>query len=240
MGSFTGDRNAMLVTENGGVIVRTPSYPLEVNTQLRKAIITLDDKGNAAAKINTDYAGLQYENVQRQFIKNDKEKKESLYKQLDISNMEITNFEYSQKKAPIPVATEQLDVTIRNYGSVSGKRMFVPLNILNKKKKAPTKIKNRKTDVVLDFPYIDGDTIVYEFPNTFTIEHLPKSISFESDFGTYSTSITQEKNQVTYIRTIKMYKKTFPAERYPDLIDYYKKIIKADKVKMVMVKEIRP
>ena len=240
MGSFTGDRNAMLVTENGGVIARTPRYPLEVNTQIRKAEITLDDRGNASAKISTDYGGLQYENVSRQFVKNDKEKKETLYERLDISNMEITSFDYEQKKAPIPVATEKLDLTIRSYGSVSGKRMFVPLNILNKRKKAPSKVKDRKTDVVIQMAYMDSDTIVYEFPNYFTIEHLPKPVTIESDFGTYVSSIVQEGNKVTYIRTMTMNKKTFPPERYPDLIEHYKKIIKADKMKMVMVKEIRP
>ena len=240
MGSFTGERKAMLATEKGGVIVNTPRYPLEVNTQLRKANITLDEKGNATAKINTDYGGLQYENIQWQFTSNDKEKKETLYKQLDIPNMEITSFNYSQTKGQIPIANENLEVSIRNYGSVSGKRMFVPLNILNKRKKAPAKIKNRKTDIVIDMPYLDSDTIVYEFPSYFTIEHLPKPTSIESDFGTYTTSIKKEDNQVIYIRTMKMYKKTFPPERYPDLIDHYKKIIKADKVKMVIVKEIRP
>ena len=240
MGSFTGDRNAMLVTENGGVIARTPRYPLEVNTQMRKAVITLDDKGNAAAKINTDYGGLQYENVSRQFIRNDKEKKETLYERLDLSNMEITSFNYEQKKAPIPVATEKLDLAIRSYGSVSGKRLFVPLNILNKRKRAPRKVKDRKMDVVINTAYMNSDTIVYEFPDYFTVEHLPKPVTIESDFGTYVSSIVQDGNKVTYIRTMTMNKKTFPPERYPDLIEHYKKIIKADKVKMVMVKEIRP
>jgi len=220
MGSFTGDRNAMLVTENGGVIVKTPQYPLEVNTQIRKATITLDGTGNAIAKINTTYGGLQYENVQWQFTRNDKEKKESLLKKLNIPNIEITNFDYSQNKAPIPVATEKLELRIRSYGSPSGKRLFVPLNILNKRKKAPAKIKDRKTDVVIDVPYIDRDTIVYEFPDYFTVESLPKLVKIESDFGTYSSSVVQEGNKVTYIRTMTMNKKTFPPERYPDLITF--------------------
>ena len=240
MGNFTGERKAMLATKDGGIIVNTPKYPLDVNTQLRKANITLDDKGNATAKIQTNYGGLQYENIQWQFNSNDKEKKENLYKRLDIPNMEITDFNYSQNKAPIPIATEDIDVTIRNYGSVSGKRLFVPLNILNKRKKTPPKVKDRKTDVVIDMPYLDSDTIVYEFSNLFTIEHLPKPTSIESDFGSYSSSIEKEGNHVTYIRTMKMFKKTFPAERYSDLINFYKKIIKADKIKMVLVKEIRP
>ena len=95
-------------------------------------------------------------------------------------------------------------------------------------------------DVVINTAYMNSDTIVYEFPDYFTVEHLPKPVTIESDFGTYVSSIVQDGNKVTYIRTMTMNKKTFPPERYPDLIEHYKKIIKADKVKMVMVREIRP
>ena len=164
----------MLATKDGGIIVNTPKYPLDVNTQLRKANITLDDKGNATAKIQTNYGGLQYENIQWQFNSNDKEKKENLYKRLDIPNMEITDFNYSQNKAPIPIATEDIDVTIRNYGSVSGKRLFVPLNILNKRKKTPPKVKDRKTDVVIDMPYF---CLLYTSPSPrdATLSRMPSS-----------------------------------------------------------------
>lgn len=240
MGSFTDDRNALLYTEDGGKIVRTTRYPQEVNTQSRIAKVKIDTKGNARANIVTKYRGLQYENVQYQFRRNEKEQKEELFENLDIPNMEIENFKYSQVKNRIPEATEEINLEIKNYASVSGKRIFIPFNILNKRKKTPPKVKNRKTDVVINMAFIDTDEIIYEVPSYYKVEHLPKSVNFDSDFGSYSATVSKEENQITYVRTLKFNKNTYPAERYDDLLKFYKKIVKADKMKLVILGEDRP
>lgn len=240
MGSFTDDRNALLYTEEGGKIVRTTRYPQEVNTQERVANVKIDTRGNARADIVTNYRGLQYENVQYQFRKNEKEQKEALFENLDIPNMEIENFKYSQKKDRIPEATEEINLEIKNYASVSGKRIFIPLNILNKRKRTPPKVKNRKTDVEIGIAYIDTDKIIYDVPSYFEVEHLPESVSFDSDFGSYAATVSKEGSQITYARTLKFNKNTYPAERYDDLLKFYKKIVRADKMKLVILGEDRP
>ena len=240
LGRFTDDRNALLITEDGGKIVRTTRYDQSVNTQLRNATVKIDKTGNAQLNVTTKYKGLQYENVEYQFQRNEKEQKESLYERLDISNMEIEKFNYSQDKNRIPEATEELDLKIKNYASVSGKRVFIPLNILNKTKRIPPKVKDRKTDIVMGYAYIDTDEITYEVPGYFKIEHLPESVDFESDFGSYSASVTKKENKITYVRTIKMNKGTYPPERYDELLDFYKKMVRADKMKLVILEEIRP
>lgn len=240
MGSFTDDRNALLYTEEGGKIVRTTRYPQEVNTQDRVAKVKIDTKGNARANIVTKYRGLQYENVQYQFRRNEKEQKEELFENLDIPNMEIENFKYSQVKDRIPEATEEINLEIKNYASVSGKRIFIPFNILNKRKRTPPKVKNRKTEVVINTAFIDTDEIVYEVPSYFEVEHLPESVSFDSDFGSYAVTVTKEGNKITYARTMKLNKNIYPAERYGDLLKFYKKIVRADKMKMVILGEDRP
>ncbi|MFK8005719.1 MAG: DUF3857 domain-containing protein [Saprospiraceae bacterium] len=240
MGSFTDDRNALLYTEDGGKIVRTTRYPQEVNTQNRVAKVKIDTKGNARANIVTKYQGLQYENVQYQFKRNEKEQKEELFENLDIPNMEIESFKYSQVKDRIPEATEEIDLQIKNYASVSGKRIFIPFNILNRRKKTPPKVKDRKTEVVINMAFIDTDKIIYEVPNYYDVEYLPESVSFESDFGSYAVTISKEGNQVTYVRTLKLNKNTYPAERYDDLLKFYKKIVREDKMKLVILEEDRP
>ncbi len=240
LGDFTDDRTALLITDEGGKVVRTPVYKQADNTQIRNALVKIEPDGSALVDVTTKYRGLQYENVNFQFLKNEKEQKDVLYEMLDISNMEIENFNYTQIKDRIPEATEKLNLKIKNYASVSGKRIFIPLNILNKKRRTPKKIKNRKTDVVQRTAYIDTDEITYEIPGYFKIEHLPKAVNIESDFGTYQATVTQEENKITYTRTIKIHKKTFPAERYKDLQAFYKKIVKADKMKLVVVQEDRP
>ena len=84
LGSFTDDRNALLITEEGGKIVRTTKYDQSVNTQIRTATVNIDRKGNAQLNAITKYKGLQYENVEYQFLRNEKEQKENLYERLDI------------------------------------------------------------------------------------------------------------------------------------------------------------
>ena len=240
IGSSNHDKPVLLVTEEGGKVVRTPCYKQSDNTQIRNATVKIDPDGNANIDVTTKFRGIQYENVSFQFIKNEKEQKEILYQMLDISNMEIESFSYAQIKDRIPEATEEIKLKIKNYASSSGKRIFIPLNILNKIKKAPKKIKNRKTDVVQRMAYIHTDEINYEIPGYFKIEHLPKPVNIESDFGTYEATVTQTDNKIIYTRTIKIHKKTFPPERYKDLQAFYKKIAKADKMKLVVIKEDRP
>jgi len=240
MGNFTDDRYALLYKEEGGEIVRTTRYPQEVNTQKRSANVKIDIKGNARAHIVTKYHGLQYENISFQFSKNEKEQKEIIFKMLDIPNMEIEHFKYSQIKNRIPEATEEIDLEIKNYASVSGKRIFIPFNMLNKTKKIPPKVKDRKNEVVINMAFIDTDEIIYEVPSYYKVEHLPESVSFESDFGSYSATITKEENKITYVRTLKFNKNTYPANRYDDLLKFYKKIVKADKMKLVILGENRP
>jgi hypothetical protein len=129
---------------------------------------------------------------------------------------------------------------IKNYASVSGRRIFIPFNILNKRKRTPPKVKDRKTEVVINTAFIDTDEVIYEVPSYFEVEHLPESVSFDSDFGSYSAKITKEENKITYVRTLKFNKDTYPAERYVDLLKFYKEIVRADKMKLVILGEDRP
>jgi hypothetical protein len=62
LGDFTGDRHALMITNDGGKIVKTPSYTATDNTQSRTAEVFVQPTGDAKAKIKTTYCGLQYEN----------------------------------------------------------------------------------------------------------------------------------------------------------------------------------
>jgi hypothetical protein len=65
-------------------------------------------------------------------------------------------------------------------------------------------------------------------------------VSFESDFGSYTATVSKDGNQITYMRTLKFNKNTYPAKRYDDLLKFYKKIVRADKMKLVILEEDRP
>ncbi|MCD4680221.1 MAG: DUF3857 domain-containing protein, partial [Bacteroidales bacterium] len=214
IGNFTDDRDVLLIKKNGGEIAHTKVYNQSDNTQYRKATITLNENGEGNCVITTKYAGLQYDNIKKLFNKNFEDQKKILYDHIDIENVNIKDINIEKQADIIPEAKLYLSITLNKYTSMSGKRMFVPINLTNKFTYVPKKLINRKTDILLKFAYHDTDTIIYHLPENFEVEYLPENTEINSQFGEYSTSIKQNGNIVTYVRDLKMNKGRYPAIEY--------------------------
>jgi len=74
-GSFTEDRWALMITEDGGKLVRTINYTPEQNLQSRSAVINLESNGSAKATVKTTYRGIQYESLNGITSNTDEQKK---------------------------------------------------------------------------------------------------------------------------------------------------------------------
>lgn len=237
LGNFTGDRDVLIVTEDGGEIVHTPTYNLEDNKQVTTGHVSIDKNYNGEANLSIDYHGLQYENGGLDFVINDGDEKlkEWVYKNTDISNFRIVDFSFALDKSKIPSINEQLHLEIESLVSVSGDRVFLTPNLMNKWKKAPKKLSERKTDIILSLEFQDVDSITYDIPVHYSIEHLPKDVSFASVFGSLSVKYTLDNNRLIYVRKVRRNKGRFPKEKYEEFRGFYKSVIKADKAKVVFL-----
>ncbi len=237
LGSFTNDRYALLTTPDGGVLVKTPDVATEHNTQIRKAIVNLTASGDATAKIETIYAGMQYENNGLDFILDNQfdEQKKWVEANTNIATFDINSFKMQNVKDKIPSAIVSLDLNLRKLASVSGKRLFVTPNLMNRSTYVPEKIAERKTPVVQRTTYIDIDSIHYTLPEGIYPEFVPEPVVIKSAFGEYEASYKIDDQGLFYIRKIKMNKGKFPASSYPEMIDFYKNINKADNAKLVFL-----
>ncbi len=237
LGSFTGDRQALMITENGGKLVRTISYRGNQNVQINRAEVFVEPTGDAKAKITTEYKGLQYENGGLNFVLNNKydEQKKWLQRNMKIPSFDVNSFSMTNRKDKIPSAIVVAELTLRRYASVSGKRLFLTPNLLNRSGVVPEKLDERKTKVMRKMAYIDFDTIRYHLPEQLYPEFLPPSLKFESRFGDYESSFRLEQGKLVYTRRLKMNKGEFPADSYNELIEFYKNINKADHVKLVFL-----
>lgn len=236
LGSFTDDRKALLIKPEGGVLVRTSNYGKDNNIQSRKINVNLLEEGKILAEIKTDYKAIQYDNISQQFKNSKEDQQKYLYKNIKLTNFKILNFNYEQDKKPIPEAKEHINIQVNQYASISGKRMFLPLNLLNKHEYVPKKLEERKTDIVLNYAYSDYDTIVYNIPKEYNIEYIPESIKIVSQFGEYKSYTTEKNGSLLYIRINKRNKGRFPADSYDQLIEFYKDIAKADQQKAILIK----
>src|SRR5690606_11071307 len=92
--------------------------------------IDLDMQGNANAIIKKEFKGLasDYNGLSTFLTFNDKNQKEWLIRNIDISDFQINNYQFTQNKDKIPSINLESEITIRNIASKTGNRMFIPLN----------------------------------------------------------------------------------------------------------------
>jgi transglutaminase-like putative cysteine protease len=238
-GSFTGGRHALLVTPEGGKLVKTPDYVAPDNAQIRHIKVRLDEKGSGSASITSRYTGLQQESRDKVIhnLQPDEQRK-WLYQQVKVPSFEISKHAFMQQKDRLPSVTEQLELNVRQCATISGKRMFVSPNLMSKWTYVPNQKEKRLTDVVRNMAFLDVDTVEFELPAGYAVEYLPQEVVHTSAFGEYKASVKVDGQRVIYMRSMQMGKGRYSPDTYIKLVEFLNNVIKADGQQVVFVKNI--
>lgn len=237
-GSFTGNRDALIITPEGGKLVKTPYYDIHHNIQERITTLQIQPDGNAEALINTKYSGLQQEYASYLSEMPEQKRRDALYENMGLKNFEIIDNQYLRQKQSLPVVQEMLKLRLPAYAGRSGKRLFVTPNVLSQWKRIPPDDTLRLRDIQFTyFPYMDVDTVQIQVPQGYGVEHLPEAVLIESVFGAYEAGFVNSSNQIIYYRRLQMNNKVHPKEQYNELIDFCKKINKVDARRLVLVQQ---
>ncbi|MDB5196145.1 MAG: hypothetical protein JWP88_515 [Flaviaesturariibacter sp.] len=237
MGSFTGNRKVLLITEEGGKLVSTPRYGLKENLQVRSLKGKLDETGNLAMKVATSYRATQQDRIFSMITELSKDKlKEVLNEELELSSYEVNDFKYASKKEALPEVDETLDVTVNNYATITGKRLFIVPNVLNRS--AVQLIdEERSFDIQFSNEYRDVDSVEIELLDGYEIEALPQAVTLKTAYGSYKASYQVQKSKILYVREREQYAGRFPASEYKAVINFYNAIYKADRNRLVLVRK---
>ena len=238
MGEFTGNRKAVSITEAGGVVVSTPSYGVNENQQLRIITAKLTEEGTLQMKVDTRYECFQQESLS--YLINalsEKKVKEYLEKNLSLSTYDINKFSYKETKSELPFIEENLDITVPNFATITGKRIFITPNILNRSSTQITSDTLRKSDFVFDFPYRDKDEISIELPEGYQIESKPKDRKLETPFGKYILTTKLEGNKIIYSRLMEQFSGRFAPKMQKEIVEFFKEVYSADRSRIVLVKK---
>lgn len=239
-GSFTGDRHALLITPGGGKLVKTQAYTAKDNLQSRIATVKLDETGNGVAQVQTRYTGVEHES-HRDIIHSmsPEEQRKWLYRNIDIPAFDLKSFAFDLKKGRMPEVNEKLELSLRQCVTLSGKRMFLTPNLMNRWSTLPQNTGKRQWDVVRTTAYTNVDTVVYEMPAGYTLEFKPNDTSYTTEFGSYKASVQVEGREVRYVRTLQMHKGRFKPEVYPTMVEFMNNVYKADIQQVVFVKNVQ-
>jgi hypothetical protein len=237
IGSFTDDRNALVINEDGGKLIRTRVYTASENRMERNILLELDASGGALLTTYARHSGVFYDDRQHFYLAGTEDKKKMILDDISLPGALLDKFDYRDVRAEVPSIDENLEVEVPRYATLSGVRMLVPLIPLDRLHEVPKKVINRKSDVVFRRSIFTCDTITLAIPRNFSVESVPGEIKNASRFGTYSLRSLVKGNKVVCIREMDIKKGQYLPSAYTELIDFYKKIAAADNTKISLKKE---
>jgi hypothetical protein len=236
-GGFTGNRKALLVDETGGTLVSTKQYGLKENLQSRKITGTVSEEGNMQVAVKTNYRAMKQDQLDMMINALSKDKiKERLNDELSLPSYTINSFNYSENKSELPEITEVLDMTLDNYATQSGRRLFITPNLLSKSM-YKSNGQERMYNIWLRTSYTEKDTVEIDVPAGYEPEALPPPVALKTRYGTYTANTKFENNKVVYYRSFEQYAGHYPASEYKNFAAYFDAIYKADRTRVVLVKK---
>ncbi len=236
--NFTGNRQAILINENGGHVVNTLHYSCTDNLQVRNINAVIDDGGKLSTEVRSVYKCLEQDDVHNMLhFQTKKEQLEHLKKEFDIPTYDVAYYNYTEEPSSKPVIEENLKITADNYATITGKRMFIMPNLLTKNNYKFSTDDDRKFDVCLRYGYTYIDTIHIQLPAGYSLEAKPKDVSIQNDFGEYAIHFLWGENEIVCHRFFKRNEGRFSPASYNSLVSFYNAIYKADHSQLVFVKK---
>ena len=234
-GTFTDDRDVLIVKSDGGEIVRTKIYEDKDNTQISKGSYTISPTGDFLGKISILSSGTQY-NKKLQIPNFLPHQKESHYKEYwdNINNLKLEKMNFVNDKEKIKF-TEELDLSAANYGVITNGKILFVINAYNHTSGNVKRIRNRKTPFEIQRGYVDKDEITIELPAHFAIEFLPTNFELNTKFGEYKTEIVKKNNSsLIYKRTMFLKKGLYSNKEYDDFRLFMEQVSKNDNAKIIL------
>ncbi|WP_181304912.1 DUF3857 domain-containing transglutaminase family protein [Rufibacter sp. XAAS-G3-1] len=236
-GSFTGDRYSLLVTPTGGKLVSTPRFTALDNVQNRAVKVKLNAQGAATGEVFTNYTGLQHEGRNRLVQSySPEEQLKWLYRNTQIPAFEIKSYNLEKVK-DTPQVKEKLQLELPKLASVSGRRLFITPNLMNRWTSVPATNESRKQDVIWPMSFHDVDSVEYDLPAGYKAENMPKPVKIASAFGEYQAQVQINGSKLIYVRQLTMHKGRHAAAKYMELVNFLKQVSRADQQQVVLAAE---
>ncbi|MFA5299909.1 MAG: DUF3857 domain-containing protein [Lutibacter sp.] len=238
LGSFTDDRDVLVITPEGGVIKHTKVYKKEENLQFTKGSYSIDNEGNINANIQLESYGVQYDTHLGYYDGKSPTDLDVAFKEYfgNINNIKFSKIEVFNNKEESKYV-ENLEFSASNYATNSGNQQLITVNAFNKNQHVPKRTKERKLPFEILRGFIDLDEVEITLPITSKVEYIPEKVMLDTKFGYYSMEL-EKINEHTYLykRKLQIEEGKYPKEDYEFYRNFRKEIAKHDNSKIILNK----
>ncbi|GAC1303574.1 MAG: hypothetical protein NVSMB24_09780 [Mucilaginibacter sp.] len=235
LGPFTENRNALLITEDGGKLVNTPRSTMADNQFNSETHITLNPDGSAKAQVKILGSGGyrdQYVGIESQKID---EQKEFYMHMLNIKQP----IQFDLKSAADREGVKEVDIDLeydKFCDIMAGDKQFYRPRAIDLCAFTVPIQEKRKTDYYFEHPLQKTASTTIDLPPGFEVETLPVNQSLKFTYGNYDITYVYDapKNQVISKAKFNITNHVIPAAKYTELQQYLDAVAKAQNKKLVI------
>ena len=216
----------LLITPEGGRIVRVKKQPDIENHKSRNVAIQVEESGNGKAHIKADYWLDAYEEMMSFVHQMSREEQiNSLARGLQVSKAQIRNLQVQSNDQENPNLHLDYDAQIEKFANKSGNRLFIPFSLLQPVF-APVNSTKRQQDIWIRGGILRTDTLRINLPPEYIPETIPQSVKLNTMFGDCSIDIQWKENTLQVIQHILIRKGRYPATTIEEFKSFFKNMEK--------------
>ncbi len=237
LGSFTENRNALLITERGGVLVPTPKS--RANENLINTYNTIDLHEDGSGKTNTILTACGEYKQEMMELKDEKSDDQKLFmiNHWGFKDPDQIRFDTADRRIKVQLVLDQQLESIPELKT--GNKMFLRPSILDLCAIKLPKAENRKQDFYFACPFEKMDTTLIKLPDGYGVDALPQSVTESCKYASYvSRCWYDEKTHQVYAAArvvLEQYK--IPAVDYGIVKKFFDAISLGSEERIVIKKE---
>ncbi len=239
IGSGNENKDALLVSKDGGELIRTPKSLPSDNVSSSISMIEISPAGEVIINTQRENRGVLQENLQYSLLPiSEAARLEWLEKRITSGNFKIVKANFEGIESNNSSASYSYILDFKNYTSTSSSRIFVPLETINSWSFNPDEDQDRKQEIRLPYVFTEKDSSVYILPKGYEIEAVPEELSIDNEFAQYHIEyIVNEEGNLVLKRELIVNKDRLPAEYYNSFREFFTEVSKADNAQLVLVKK---
>jgi hypothetical protein len=235
LGTFTENRNALLVTEEGGVLVPTPKSRSSSNVLSTVTTVQLSD--DLSGLTNTTFTARgEFKELMDRILKEKKDDQKAAivfyfgFKQPD--DFELSKDVNDANKAKLLMAVAKVP------GFTSGSKLFISPRFYRMWPGSLPKADERKLDYYFRYPFEKSDTTILKLPAGIKPDVLPKENELRCDYAVYKTKYwyNDSENSIYSATSLVLKQHKIPASAYASVKKFFDDVIQDDSQKMVVQK----
>ncbi len=220
---------ALLVTPEGGELIKVPQLSANLNGTTRRASAVLDAQGNLTGTFNENRLGdaAAEERARMKFVSADKDRLKLIEGILSgsLANFAVTKASITSLQDTHKPFQMDYSISVQRYAKPAGDLLLVRPRLIGVRGSGLLETKEpRQLPVIFDGPRKDVDTFEITMPVGYEVDDLPPAVDMDYSFASYHSKTEAAGNKLKYTRTLEIKELSVPLEKMDDLKKFYRVI----------------